>query len=159
MGEESGDAGQRLPESAPSSAPAKASKAQALSVPTQERTFQPRAPPSPNPAVCTAHWAVMDGQDQSHSPSHMLAILMQMLHTHQVSLELSEDSVVLKTSVFLFLLFLLWPCHTACRMLVPQPGIEPWAHGSERAQSPNQCTTRKLPKLVFFKVFDHIPPI
>ena len=32
-----------------------------------------------------------------------------------------------------FFFFFLWPCHTACRILIPPPGIEPvplqWKHG------------------------------
>ena len=45
----------------------------------------------------------------------------------------------------LLLLFFFWPCHTACGILVPWPGIEimPLA---VKAQSPNQWTVREVPQ-------------
>ena len=51
----------------------------------------------------------------------------------------------------LFILFLLfiyvWPCHTACRILVPRPGTEPVPPAVE-AQSLNHWTTREVPSRV-----------
>ena len=35
------------------------------------------------------------------------------------------------------------PCHVACRILVPRPGMEPWSPAVE-AQSPNHWTTREF---------------
>ena len=40
--------------------------------------------------------------------------------------------------------FLFWPYHTACGILVPQPGIEP-APPAVEAQSPNHWTAREVP--------------
>ena len=37
-----------------------------------------------------------------------------------------------------------WPCHTACRILVPQLGIEP-GPSAVKVQSPNHWTARKIP--------------
>ena len=41
--------------------------------------------------------------------------------------------------------FFFWPCHMACKILVPQPGIEPVPPALE-AGSPNLWTTREVPK-------------
>ena len=38
-----------------------------------------------------------------------------------------------------------WPCHAACGILVPHPGIEPGSL-AVRIQSPNQWTTRESPQ-------------
>ena len=43
----------------------------------------------------------------------------------------------------LFLCFLFWLCHTACDMLVPQPGIEPQP-STVRAWSPNHWTVKEF---------------
>ena len=40
--------------------------------------------------------------------------------------------------------FLFWPCHVACRILVPQPGIE-LTSPATKLQSPNHRTTRGFP--------------
>ena len=40
--------------------------------------------------------------------------------------------------------FLFWPCHVACRILVPQPGIELMSPAT-KLQSPNHRTTRGFP--------------
>ena len=44
------------------------------------------------------------------------------------------------------LCFFFWPCQMACRILIPQPGIEPMLPAVE-AQSPNHWTTREVPCL------------
>ena len=49
---------------------------------------------------------------------------------------------------FLFFLFFFWPCHTACGILVPRPGIEP-ASSALKAWSPNHWTAREVPPLLF----------
>ena len=41
--------------------------------------------------------------------------------------------VCMYVCIYLFIYF--WPHHTACRILVPQPGIEPWALSSESTES------------------------
>ena len=41
-----------------------------------------------------------------------------------------------------FILF--WPCQAACKILVPQPGIEPLPP-AVKARSPNYWTTREFP--------------
>ena len=46
---------------------------------------------------------------------------------------------------FFFFSFL-WPCHTACEILVSQPGIEP-THPVFEVQSLSQWTTREVPHL------------
>ena len=45
----------------------------------------------------------------------------------------SWDQIISK-SLSLSLSFF-WPCHSACRILVPWPGIEPWALGSKNTKS------------------------
>ena len=44
-----------------------------------------------------------------------------------------------------------WPCHTACGIVVPRPGIEPRAP-AVRTPSPKHWTTREFLMLVLFKV-------
>ena len=46
-----------------------------------------------------------------------------------------------------FVLFFFWPQHVACRILVPQPGIEPMPPAME-AWSPNHWTAREVPRCV-----------
>ena len=41
-----------------------------------------------------------------------------------------------------------WPCHVACRILVPQPGMEPMASAAE-AQSFNHWMARETPQATF----------
>ena len=41
--------------------------------------------------------------------------------------------------------FIFWPCHMACGILVPQPGIKP-APPAVGVRSPNCWTTREVPK-------------
>ena len=56
----------------------------------------------------------------------------------------------------IFFFFIFWLCHMACRILVPQPGIEPMPPAVE-AQSPNCWTAREfLNKFLkfFFKNFE-----
>ena len=48
-------------------------------------------------------------------------------------------------------LFVFWPRHTACEILVPRPGIEP-VHPAVEAQSPNRWTTREVPKDTLFNI-------
>ena len=43
--------------------------------------------------------------------------------------------------------FFFWPCHVACRILVPWPGIEPPA---VKVPSPNYWTARECPHFFFF---------
>ncbi|XP_054940556.1 nuclear factor 1 A-type isoform X11 [Physeter macrocephalus] len=42
------------------------------------------------------------------------------------------------------------PCHAACGILVPPPGIEPWP-SSVKAQSPNHWTAREFPTRNYFR--------
>ena len=53
----------------------------------------------------------------------------------------------LKVSFYLFLLYLSWPSHVACRMLVSWPGIECMPPAAE-AWALNHCTTREALKHV-----------
>ena len=43
-----------------------------------------------------------------------------------------------------YFLFIFWPCHASCGILVPQPGIEP-GPSAMKVQSPNRWTARELP--------------
>ena len=43
--------------------------------------------------------------------------------------------------VFIIMPIFFWPCHVACRILLPRPGIEPLCRAVE-AWSPNHWTTR-----------------
>ena len=45
-----------------------------------------------------------------------------------------------------------WPRRAACRILVPQPGIEP-APSAVKAQSPHHWTARDFPPSSFFTAF------
>ena len=45
---------------------------------------------------------------------------------------------------------LFWPCHMACGILVPQPGIEP-RPSAVRARSPNHWITREFPNNEFWR--------
>ena len=48
----------------------------------------------------------------------------------------SWDQIISKSlSLSLSPFFFFRPCHSACRMLVPWPGIEPWALGRKRTKS------------------------
>ena len=49
-----------------------------------------------------------------------------------------------------FFFFFFWPCHTACGILVPQPGIKPVPPALE-AQSSNHWTAREFPPFEPFK--------
>lgn len=89
-GEESGDRGQRLPESTPQLCPSKD-----LQCPGAFCTNSGENLPTPYPAVWTTHWAVVDGQDQFHSPSHQLATCVWWATNPPVSPELSQDFVIL----------------------------------------------------------------
>ena len=46
---------------------------------------------------------------------------------------------------FLLYFIIFWPCHTACGILVPWPGVEPLPPAVE-AWSPNHWTTREAPR-------------
>ena len=50
-----------------------------------------------------------------------------------------------------FFFFFFWPCHMACRILVPQPGIELVPPAVE-ARSLNHWTTREIPEKCYFRV-------
>ena len=52
-------------------------------------------------------------------------------------------------SVALTLIFFFWPRHVACRILVPQPGIEP-RPTAIKVLSPNHWTAREFLTLIFF---------
>ena len=51
--------------------------------------------------------------------------------------------------------YLFWLHHAACRLLVAQPGIEPWPPAVE-AQSPNHWTARVFPHLNHFKAYNSV---
>ena len=53
---------------------------------------------------------------------------------------------------FPFSFFLFWPQQAACRILVPQPMIEPVPPAIE-AQSPNHWTAREVPVRLFIFLF------
>ena len=55
----------------------------------------------------------------------------------------------LRFGVFIFYIFR--PCHVACRILVPRPGIEP-APPAVEAQHLNHWTTREVPDLGFKRI-------
>ena len=47
-------------------------------------------------------------------------------------------------SFFLSFFFLIWLHHEACEVLVPQPGVEPWAL-AVKVLNPNHWTSREIP--------------
>ena len=53
-------------------------------------------------------------------------------------------SLFLFVCLFFGFFLIFWPRHTACRILVPRPGIEP-APPAMKAQSLNHWTTREVP--------------
>ena len=58
--------------------------------------------------------------------------------------------------VFCFLFFFLqgfWPHRMACRILVPQPGIEPMPPAVE-VRSPNHRTTREFPYVIMLNILE-----
>ena len=56
--------------------------------------------------------------------------------------------IIFQCNVFVFYLFILfWPCHTACGILVPQPGIKPMPPAVE-AWSRNHWTTGEVPNAI-----------
>ena len=52
-------------------------------------------------------------------------------------------------------IFFFWPCHRGCRILVPQPGIEPGPL-AVRAPSPNYWTAREFPVSVYYRKLKEI---
>ena len=52
-------------------------------------------------------------------------------------------------SIICFVLFR--PCHMACRILVPWPGIEP-TPSAVKVWGPNHCTTRELPVFLHYSL-------
>ena len=46
----------------------------------------------------------------------------------------------------LILIFIFWPCQVVCRILVSQPGLEPW-RSAIKAGNPNHWTTREFPMI------------
>ena len=54
----------------------------------------------------------------------------------------------LENSFFFFFFFFFWPCHVACRILVPGPGFEP-TPPALGVWSPNHWATREVPKNSF----------
>ena len=69
------------------------------------------------------------------------------------SRESTFPRVSLYTILFYLCYFAFWPCHAACGILVPQPGIEPTPPAVE-AWSPNHWTARKAPMPFIFKSED-----
>ena len=57
--------------------------------------------------------------------------------------------------VFLRQYFIFWLHHTACRILVPQPGIEPMALAVE-ARSLSHWTTRKVQDNILDSIYQQI---
>ena len=56
--------------------------------------------------------------------------------------------------------FLFWPCHSACGILVPWPGIEPRPSEVSVWHRPNSWITREFPWLPYFKhEIEHLPHI
>ena len=56
---------------------------------------------------------------------------------------------ILSVRGFLFCFFF-WPCHLACRIFVPHPGMVPGPLAA-KVQSPHHCTTREFPIGGFLK--------
>ena len=58
-------------------------------------------------------------------------------------------------------IFFFFFCHSACRILLPQPGVEPM-HPALEVLSPNHWTAREFPKMVkiwtriFQKIFSQL---
>ena len=65
----------------------------------------------------------------------------------------TEDQIVVVVVVVVF-----WPCHEACRVLVPQPGIEPMPPAVE-AWSLNHWTAREVWGPGFLRSLIHHRPI
>ena len=50
---------------------------------------------------------------------------------------------------FLLFVWVSWPIHAACKILLPPPGIEP-VPSAVKVQSSNHWTTREFPPIFFF---------
>ena len=77
-------------------------------------------------------WEAWRGQDKRTS-GFLWVLMTPTLSTHQFC----------KLSLFFPSIF--WPRYTACKILVPQPGIELVSSAIE-VQSPNHWTTREVPE-------------
>ena len=53
---------------------------------------------------------------------------------------------------FLLFVWVSWPIHAACKILLPPPGIEP-VPSAVKVQSSNHWTTREFPPIFFFFFF------
>ena len=57
---------------------------------------------------------------------------------------------------FLLFVWVSWPIHAACKILLPPPGIEP-VPSAVKVQSSNHWTTREFPPIFFFFFFFTVP--
>ena len=72
-------------------------------------------------------------------------------HVEHKIFKTSHPSDLLKTGCFFFF-GEFWPCHMACGVLAPQPGIE-LTTLAVTSWSPNHWTKREFPKLDVSKYF------
>ena len=85
---------------------------------------------------CSAACGILPDQGANLCPLHQQADSQPLRH---------QGSPLFLKFIFIYLF---WPCCTACGILVPQPGIEPWP-SAVRAQSSNHWTAREFPKGYF----------
>ena len=85
-------------------------------------------------------------------PLHFSFILFIYLFIKILFLFADKAALFLVLFVYLFIYFWLYP--TACRILVPWPGIEP-APPALEARSLNHWTTREVPYFIFWKIYPY----
>ena len=59
------------------------------------------------------------------------------------------SAFIIASSLFLLFIYLFWLYHMACRIPIPQPGIEPGPWQSVTVQNPDHQATRELLQLIF----------
>ena len=91
-------------------------------------------------------WIAVPSSRDLPDPRIELVFLMSNLHWQMGSLPLAPLGSLCNHHYYLNSFFFFWPCHTSCRILVPQPGVKSGAT-AVRAPTPNHWTTRKFPVL------------
>ena len=111
-------------------------------------------------SVCS--WGVLMVSCEPRCCTPALFLLISLCFPHDARSCLLTAHVK-KLSVFFFFLnfspalykvvlgFFLWPCHTACEILVPQPGFKP-VSPAVKTQSSNHWTAREFCCLFFFLI-------
>ena len=82
-------------------------------------------------------------------------VLLKRLHSFSVAPFNYYNFFFFFFLLFDFNVFIYWPCHVACGILVPQPGVEP-APPAVEVQSLNHWTTKEVPDFIVFKCVSYM---